>query len=492
MSRLIGQFVLSPVNLYAPEGWLSDRVGRWWLRRHPALPAIRLRESGNGHVGWLLGYPISEEGKLLADQEELRIPAGGIESSTVLEDFIYTFGGRFAAIVLGPHLSRFYLDPCGSLSAVYCAHQEIVAATPTLIPADDRTQERQELANAIGIPHTNGMYPLGMTPRHGVERILPNHYLDLTNYQMLRHWPKHPPSNGVSLAEAIAEITTTIKRNIAAVVAGTPTYFALTAGKDTRMLLACARALQHRLELYTTQVPDGSARTDCAVASRIAKKYGLNHRILASEDATPADLDEWMFCIGSSVGEVRGWKCATMYKRLPGGHARLMGNVGEVARGFWWRSDDVETTVLSPLRLLAACRCPPHDEPLERTEAWLRTAPVANTLELLDLFYIEQRLGCWAGVWPYAECDSGFVVFPMCHRVVVEHMRGLPVPLRRSGALMETIIAREWPELLEWPFNKPVGLQRIAAEIENMRGKVMVAVHNPRKVLQRLQSHLGG
>jgi hypothetical protein len=406
-------------------------------------------------------------------------------SSAVLEAFIYSFGGRFAAVVLGPHMTRCYLDPCGSLSAVYCAHQEIIASTPTLIPADDGTQDRLELINALGIPHTNGMYPLGMTPRYGVERILPNHYLDLTSYQLFRHWPKQPPANEASLDEAIAEITAITRRNIAAVVARTPTYLALTAGKDSRMLLACARDLKDRLELYTAQIPDGSARIDCAIASSIAKTYGLNYKILASEDATQADLDEWMFRIGSSTGEVRGWKCATMYKRLPDGHARLLGNVGELARGFWWRADDTETTVISPHRLLAACRCPSHDELLERANAWLRTAPVANTLELLDLFYLEQRLGCWAGVWPYAECDPGFVVFPMCHRAIVEHMRRLPVSFRRSGALMETIIAQEWPELLEWPFNKPVGLHRIVAEIEKMRRRVIALVRHSKMVLRR-------
>jgi hypothetical protein len=211
----------------------------------------------------------------------------------------------------------------------------------------------------------------------------------------------------------------------------------------------------------------------------------LNYKILASEDATPEDLDEWMFRIGSSTGEVRGWKCATMYKRLPGGHAMLFGNVGELARGFWWQADDMETTVISPHRLLAACRCPSHDDLLERAEAWLRTAPATNTLELLDLFYLEQRLGCWAGVWPYAECDPGFVVFPMCHRAVVERMRCLPALFRRSGALMETIIAREWPELLEWPFNNPVGLQRTVVEIGKMRRRVIAAVRDPKIALRR-------
>jgi hypothetical protein len=65
--------------------------------------------------------------------------------------------------------------------------------------------------------------------------------------------------------------------------------------------------------------------------------------------------------------------------------------------------------------------------------------------------------------------------FPMCHRAIVERMRRLPAPFRRSGALMETIIAREWPELLDWPFNKLVGLQRVGAELGKIRRRVIAA-----------------
>jgi hypothetical protein len=64
-------------------------------------------------------------------------------------------------------------------------------------------------------------------------------------------------------------------------------------------------------------------------------------------------------------------------------------------------------------------------------------------------------------------------------------MRRLPVSFRRSGALMETIIAREWPELLEWPFNNPVGLQRTVVEIGKMRRRVIAAVRDPKIALRR-------
>ncbi len=478
-SRLIGQFVVSADRSQSPQGWISDQVSGWFLGRHAMLPAVRLMGEADVPVGWMLGYPISEEGKLLADGEELRVPASAMVSAEAMETFIYSFGGRFAVAVLDSRHPRFYLDPCGSLSAVYCAHQRLVASTPNLIPYDERSRDRVEMARAIGIPHTEGMYPFTLTPRYEVERILPNHYLDLCNWRTIRHWPKQLLVETPSADEAVAEIATIVKRQIAAVVATTPTYLPLTAGLDSRMLLACARGLADRLELFTRELGDRNSIIDCGTARRIAKRFGLKHRVLPMEKATEADLQEWMFRISYSSSEIRGWRCATMYKRLPGGHAVLGGQAGEVARGYYWQEADTETTVISPERLIKICECPLDEEPLARARAWLETVPAANALQVLDLFFVEQDMGGWAGILPYAECDPGFALFPLCHQRIVQRMLALPVAYRRSGHLPRDIIAREWPELLGWPINQPIGSTRLLLGAKRAIHKGKVALRHP-------------
>lgn len=480
-SRLIGQFVLSAGRNVSPAGWRSDRVGDWLLGRHPALPAIRMVDETDRSVGWMLGYPIDEKGTLLADGEALHVPARALSSATSFETFAYAFGGRFATIVLGAEPPRVYLDPCGSLSAVYCAHQRIVASTPNLIPYDEHTRDRVELALAIGIPYTEGMYPFTLTPRRGVHRILPNHCLDLRQWRTLRHWPRRPLAECPAVDEAVAEIATIVKRQIAAVVAATPTYLPLTAGLDSRMLLACARSVAERVELFTRAIGDRNSTIDCDTARRIAKRFGLRHLILPMELATDADLEEWMFRIAYSTSEIRGWQCATMYKRLPGGHAVLGGQAGEVARGYYWYDDDTETTAVTPERLIALCACPLDRETLAVARAWLDTVPAANALQILDLFFVEEDMGGWAGVLPYAECDPGFPIFPLCHRRVVERMLTLPVAYRRAGRLARDIIAREWPALLDWPINEPIGATRLVLAAQR-------ALHRGKKALRRTRS----
>ncbi len=392
---------------------------------------------------------------------------------------MYAFGGRFAVAVLDAPHPRFYLDPCGSLSAVYCAHQRIVASTPNLIPYDEHSRDRVELACAIGIPYTEGMYPFTLTPRHGVDRILPNHYLDLRDWRTKRHWPKGPLVETHAVEEAVAEIATIVKRQIAAVVAATPTYLPLTAGLDSRMLLACARGVADRLELFTRAIGDRNAAIDCDTARRIAKRFGLKHFLLPMVPSTHADLEEWMFRIAYSTSELRGWQCATMYKRLPGGHAVLGGQAGEAARGYYWRADDTGATAISPERLVEICACPIEAETLAVARAWLETVPAADALQTLDLFFVEQDMGGWAGIVPYAECDPGFPIFPLCHRRVVERMLTLPAPYRRAGRMARDVIAREWPELLEWPINEPIGATRLLFEAKR-------ALHRTRQALRRI------
>lgn len=477
------QFTLSTEPQGVPQGWLTERMGPWHLARHGALPLIRITSTEGGAIGWLLGFPIDRAGSLLEDGDEVVLPRQAVEQEDALETFLYAFGGRFAAVLLERVGPRLYLDPCGSLSAVYCAHQGTVASTPFLIPYDVETRDRSELAAALAIADSNAMYPLGLTPRHGVERVLPNHYLDLNTWRMVRHWPKQPLTECESAGAAVEAIAGIVKRHIRAVTEKPPSYLFLTAGIDSRMLLACSREVADKLEFVTMRIDDLSSEIDCDMARRMTRNYGLSHSLLRKEKPLKADMDEWLHRIGFCTGERRGMASATTYKRLQRGHALLKGNVGEVARGYYWGGKDTATTPIAPERLLRLCGCPPDADAdaLARAKAWLEAIPASNSLQVLDLFYIEQRLGCWAGVWPYSVCDAGFILFPMCHREIIENMLRLPEAYRRAGTLPKDIIRREWPELLDWPVNEPMGLVRW-----------LFAIRQPQKAVRWLGQHLGG
>jgi len=427
-------------------------------------------------MGWLLGYAVDDSGVLLKGGQTAMVPSAATDE---LEDWIYLHGGRFAAIVLTSSSARLYLDPCGSLSAVYCAVLECVASTTSLVPRGGDTEEIAEHMSVVGIPGV-GMYPLHLTPRKNVLRLLPNHFLDLGTWEAERHWPKTNTFAVRDTADVVASVVDRVRLNIGGLLDGWPVLLRLTAGRDSRMLLACARPLADRITFFTAEHgrSDEVSWLDCSTGSRIAKDLGLRYMRLSHRRPKREDLDEWLVRTGWSVGEERGRQACTTFKSLPPGHADLVGMCGELGRAEHWPEGmpdfwpgDARDPELSPDQLLTFflnLYFPLNGgrHPLSRATIgeWLETVQSYDPYFVVDLFYIEQRLGTWGGVFPYGFAQDGrFQLFPFSHREIFEALLSLPKSVRLNDDLTHELIEGEWPALLAYPFNRTRGLQRVGA-----------------------------
>lgn len=463
--RLTGQFLLSKHQVALP--WSCDSVGEWHLWVEENLPCVEIR-SEHQKVGWLLGHAVGGDGKMVAGELQVQ--------SDRIEDDVYALGGRFLAIL--PLLERVYLDPCGLLSAVYCEQLQIVASSPNLIPYDDLTKDRTDLLTRIGIPFAIAMFPVGMTPRHAVERVVPNHYLDLRSWRTERHWPDRALDVVEDVSATVAEIASIAKQQIGAVVDDGPTTLNLTAGKDSRMLLACARNVASSLECQTFDLNDEPSRNDLRVARKVSRIAGVPHHTLTWMEPEDDDLQLWLYRTGFGTGEYRGWTGTTTLRRqMDSRRSTVYGAAGELARGIYWLPDDSPNTEITTERLLKNCSCPATPETVSRMEQWKSGADMADSLQLLDLFYVEQRLGSWAGVWTYGQAEfSRYDAFPLSHRRIMELMMRLPIDMRRSGALHSEVIRQEWPELLKYGFS-----QRTIPRRAWRKAKRVLAANAPRR-----------
>lgn len=487
---LCEQFVLSR-SVDPPVGWSAVTLGAWTLGYHPTLPVVSIDDDDGVQVGWLLGYPITSGGELLTSGGRVTLRAG-VEPVGFVDDL----GGRFLAVFVNTVTPSVYPDACGSYSSVYCPALEIAASTPGLIPYDTTTTDRTELIEQLGIPWSNSMYPVGLTPRHGIHRLLPHHHLDLDRWVISRHGPNWRPRGTTSVDEAVHDIARITTRNIGAILEHFSCYLPLTAGHDSRMLLACARQWVSDLELYTLDFPGLADANDSHVAAQIARRFDLTHRRVPLRTARNEDLETWMYRISCSVGEPRGWQATTSYRTLDPNRVRLGGNIGDVARSssVYWTRDDHPDDIVTPQRLAAhavshLAKLTPGQQAasvstvvLEQLEHWIEHAGTTDALQLLDMFYLENRVGSWAGVFPYAEYYApGFTIFPMCHRDVVSNMMQVPQHVRRDGSLTGEVIRREWPELLAWPFNAPTRQVRIRRFPSRVKRHLRAAVASRRR-----------
>jgi hypothetical protein len=243
------QFILCRDARHLPPGWSTHTLRNWHLGHHPSLPVTPVWADG-APIGWMLGYAISGEGVLLGF-ETVTLPAG-FGTPDNFERWVFSHGGRFAAVLLSEASSEVYVDPIGSLSVVYCPSLETVASTVTVVPREGDTDELTDLARVVGIPK-DSMYPLQYTPRRNVWRLIPNHLLDLRRWHVARHWPKAviPPADDVT--HAADEVIERVRLHLTALLAQRPVLLRLTAGRDSRMLLACARPWINRITTFTAE-----------------------------------------------------------------------------------------------------------------------------------------------------------------------------------------------------------------------------------------------
>lgn len=184
-----------------------------------------------------------------------------------------------------------------------------------------------------------------------------------------------------------------------------------------------------------------------------------------------------------------------MFKQANPSYAQLDGGIGGLERvGEMLYPGENLSSEITPERLLDPCLAPRSELALSIFRRWMENAPAVNAFQILDLYYIEQRLGCWGGDLNYAECpDPGFLIFPMCHREIIERMITLPVQYRLAGTLMKDVITREWPELLAWPFNEPDGWKKVVlaasrthSSLKFQWSRIGRALQNPGRAFTRV------
>jgi hypothetical protein len=500
---LPGQWLIATEARLVPAGWRSMQLGDFHVAWNAPLPCTRL--GGNGAIfGFILGWYIGSDGVLLGEVKQPSTP--GREG---FDETLALLAGNYVCLLAAGSDIRLYLDACGSLSAYYAAGQQCITSNIFLIPDAQSQRDNRRYAGRFDIPASNWMFPVGMTPRVDVERLLPNHYLDLTSWKAVRHWPKTSLSETTDVRQTVAEIGNLVARNISAVARAVPIQMSLTAGRDSRMLLACARPWVSQASFFTSEIRDRSGRVDVHVAQRLAETFGLRHKVLPFLESSEADAAKWVYRTGMCVGERRGFEAYRTDMQMDPGRAHLPGMAVELARGFYWYfldglpdPDDRDCLSKALLKLI----CAPIDRhTLARMTTWMSGVPASSPWGLLDFFYLEQRLGCWAGVLGYAYADMvRFESWPLNSRRLTALILSLPYEYKAAARLNDDVIRSRWPELAELPYNTgklhfhlvdaiahPV---EKAAPLQRLRAFVLRAFANPlwaARKMRRIGMQLG-
>jgi len=478
-----GQFLIGAEPLPHRPDARTHRLQTLHLQAIGTLPVLKVSDRDGRPLGALLGYPVDyRKGAVLTGDVRLDEALGSTEEvEAFVERHIYGLGGSFVFVLDCHGLRRLYLDADGSMSAVYDPERQLCAATAGLLldpDAYDRRFER-ELYEFLDV-RRDGWFPAGLTAHRGISRVLCNHYLDLQGGKQHRHWPLAQISITADPDDACRRITRTVAQTVQALRNAGPIAFALTAGNETRLILAACREMSADLEFVT--ISGVETRLDAVRAKELADRFGLQHRLLPIRMADDAAAEQWHARAGHCIGgpNMRSFPTIASLTDLS---FYIGGLGGEIGRGFFWRPTDTENTVLSAHDIAVRFGMPLHDRVVAAVEDWMKSVCGFDVFLQLDLAYLELRMGCWAFAQAYSTPHVKHI-HPLISREAFTAMLSLPPEWRRSNRMITRGIELAWPELLDMPINR-YGDHR---DYTRLVGR---ALRNPHLIVRKLRKRFG-
>lgn len=282
------QFVFTNKSITGFESWNRDvivhRTNTWNLLHHPDLEFLRRKGSYSEIV--LLGYMLDPE-KPDFDNSRILDELLGYHSFTNLLKGIDKYNGRFALIWLNENNVRLVNDLTGFREVYYCylGREIVCGSTPDIVAKvlDLKSTGDQSILtfyNSKEFAESDNTWIGNKTMFDDVFQLMPNHFLDAETGKTTRFWPdEHLEILDVDVvAEECAAI---IKGTIAAAINRYPVHMGITAGWDTRLLLAASKEFKDKIFYYVNKPSDYQrVPWDIKIPVRLADKLGLDLTII--------------------------------------------------------------------------------------------------------------------------------------------------------------------------------------------------------------------
>ena len=375
-----------------------------------------------------------------------------LDPSFWLDPPVDRLDGRYVGVRIVNNEVTVFADPLGAYP-VYRAGAAVSNNAEVLRTVTGASSLRMDvLASLLG-----GGWSLSGDPAwEGVERIQPER-------------PKLQPGSGLDLERAVHTL-------IAAVEAladwpGRPSTVPITAGRDSRLILAAA--LKAGIDFDTTTGGE-PGHPDVEIGKELARVAGVEwkpidhdpHGSVTSDWRRAADL-LWLTSSGTaSLADAAGFPFGPRPGGLPLWHS---GQGGEIARSYYGTDPDALFN-----RFLG--RRPGRTDILnddgrrlvrDQIDAFVEEQLAAGIarVDVPDMFYLHRRMGTWAGPTHGAVEYVRDTTSPLWSRRLLPDLLGLPAEARARGEFHARMLERLAPELARVPYERPRSLPRkVAAE----------------------------
>jgi hypothetical protein len=461
--RFRRQFLFGPRPVSLEGEWQTHRFGPDWVLTVQRDLPFRCAPAADGAQLLLLGFLVDPASPEQTDQQtfERLCQSRGLEELLRATEGL---SGRWVMFHLYQGRVRVFNDATGLRSVYYsvAGQESWCFSQPGLYrrvrPVEYLPEAIEFIRSKQSQKDVEACFPAASSPYGAVAHLLTNHYLDLQSRTTTRFWPT-APLELMELEPAVEEAARILQQSMRAITARGRVAFAVTAGRDSRTLLAASRAVTDRLWAHTFIHGElNMASPDLRISSALCRAAGLTHHTLPCRQSMSEPFKSVFMNNHDPAHRVWGCICQGLLDSVPADMICVRGNVSEAARCVFYPSG-IHPAILNGSDLARRCKMPPSEFARRHFDAWLaEAAPKAELgYRILDLFFCEHRMPNWLAV-SQTEFDIVHDTFsPYSNRRLLTLMWATPPALRIKPqcTMHRELIGTMWPELLAFPFNPP-------------------------------------
>lgn len=419
---------------------------QWLIFYHKKLPIIKIYDPMERLIGYALGT-------ILPQTDNHKIPLTILSEEPFISfKLIEKYDGSFLIFGLASNGSfNLILDAGGTFPAVYGDTGSWASSSPFLSPQNlknESTKFRDEHYTTKEL-NSGAWYPFGMTAFKNIRRLLPNHQLDVMTGSIDRIWPIQSPIRTECPEDTIQEIASYLA-NLCKRIPG-KINLPLTAGKDSRLLLAALLAANRNITSFT--MLNNVTSIEEYTAPHVAKIAKIPHKLVKYIKRPQAEIDDWFLQTGYSAGGA-----LVQLKRTPDTFIEdafeLDGVGGETNRRLYDLESDIHTR-LTLSALMSRMGLKFSQEMKDIAQEWLDQTEHLDSFTVIKLLYVENRVSTFA--YPQIHGRSyniQKVISPYSQFKYIDLCLKLPPSIILSQKLPEQLINILQPKLLSIPFNK--------------------------------------
>lgn len=461
------QFILGPYFIEELDHWNNLMIGqKLYLSAHPELNVVHraFADSSLTLLGYILNpnRPEADDGTII--DHLLRKMHAAEDISDIIQS-TETLGGRWILIARFKDKWFLFNDPCGYRAVHYTAHPHgndfWCASQPGLFPFVMNLNEDPEAIDYIDTSkyahwgNKEYIFPGDSSIFKEIKHLLPNHYLNLISGEVKRHWP-NKPLEAINLNDCIEESSRFLINTMQAAAKRFRLSLALTAGRDSRLILAASKKIAKEIHYFTGIYWNLNKKSpDIVIPAKLLSQLHLKHQDIQCPNQMNPSFARGYNANVTPAHQVYGTIAQGLYTHLPRDRVMLKGNAIPIVKGAYHsyrQNGDIPPSVFTQIMKVSDSLFA-----INAIVEWLHgTQNVLYNIDIMDLFQWEIQEGNWQAMsqmeWDLVTKE---ILVPYNNRYLLTLMLGVEKTHRMKPGyrLHEALIRKMWPELLAFPIN---------------------------------------